>query len=170
MSSKAFSNTHVSRLWNSKNGKANWQVGGCRSEIKVKPFMKVARLSKYSSLFRVYGIEGLRVADASVMPHITSANTQAPCYMIGEKAASMIKNYWIFMSIVWNSRFDTGKCHKTAFIVILKLYSMFTYFLRLYVNNSVKRNLLHKNNILADFQRGSLSGKTDITHVFVIIF
>ena len=39
---------------------------------------------------RVHGIEGLRVADASIMPHITSANTNAAALMIGEKAADMI--------------------------------------------------------------------------------
>jgi len=39
---------------------------------------------------RVHGIEGLRVADASVMPTITSGNTNAACIMIGEKAAEII--------------------------------------------------------------------------------
>ncbi|XP_077968033.1 glucose dehydrogenase [FAD, quinone]-like [Styela clava] len=43
---------------------------------------------------RVRHIEGLRVADASVMPHVTSSNTQAPCYMIGRKASEMIKQDW----------------------------------------------------------------------------
>ncbi len=43
---------------------------------------------------RVHGIRGLRVADASVMPTITSGNTNAPVVMIAEKASDMILRDW----------------------------------------------------------------------------
>ena len=40
---------------------------------------------------RVHGIGGLRVVDASIIPVIPRANTNAPVMMIGDKAAAMIK-------------------------------------------------------------------------------
>ena len=40
---------------------------------------------------RVYGVQGLRIADASIMPHVTSGNTMAPCVVIGERAVEAIR-------------------------------------------------------------------------------
>jgi choline dehydrogenase len=47
-------------------------------------------MSVVDASLRVYGIEGLRVADGSIMPRVTTGNTQAPCAIIGERAAQML--------------------------------------------------------------------------------
>jgi choline dehydrogenase len=48
-------------------------------------------LAVVNDRLQVHGIQGLRVADASIMPFIINANTNAACIMIGEKAADLIK-------------------------------------------------------------------------------
>jgi choline dehydrogenase len=48
-------------------------------------------MSVVNGNLQVYGIERLRIADASIMPDIPSGNTMAPCVVIGERAAEIIK-------------------------------------------------------------------------------
>ncbi|ADV83598.1 GMC family oxidoreductase [Terriglobus saanensis] len=48
-------------------------------------------MSVVDSHLKVYGVENLRIADGSIMPRITTGNTMAPCVVIGERAAEIIK-------------------------------------------------------------------------------
>jgi choline dehydrogenase len=48
-------------------------------------------MSVVDGRLRVYGLDGLRIADASVMPRVTIGNTMAPCVVIGEQAAAFLK-------------------------------------------------------------------------------
>ncbi|KAG6865075.1 hypothetical protein C0991_005305 [Blastosporella zonata] len=43
---------------------------------------------------RLKGAEGVRVVDASVLPYVPAAHTQAPVYIIAERAADLIKEFW----------------------------------------------------------------------------
>ncbi|MDT7721651.1 MAG: choline dehydrogenase [Mycobacterium sp.] len=49
------------------------------------------RASVVDGQLKVHGIDNLRVADASIMPRITTGNTMAPCVVIGERAAQFIR-------------------------------------------------------------------------------
>lgn len=55
---------------------------------------------------RVYGIKGLRVIDASIMPTITNGNIHAPVIMIGEKGADLIKALWLRDDLFRHKRDD----------------------------------------------------------------
>ncbi|WP_236034093.1 GMC family oxidoreductase [Belnapia mucosa] len=48
-------------------------------------------MSVVDGTLKVHGVDGLRVADGSIMPRVTTGNTQAPCAIIGERAAAMIR-------------------------------------------------------------------------------
>ena len=60
-------------------------VGTCRMGPPSDPMAVV------DPELRVYGVAGLRVADAAIMPEISSGNTAVPIMMIGERCADMIK-------------------------------------------------------------------------------
>jgi choline dehydrogenase len=48
-------------------------------------------LSVVDAQLRVYGTQNLRIADGSIMPRVTTGNTQAPCVIIGERMAEILK-------------------------------------------------------------------------------
>jgi len=61
-------------------------VGTCRMGLADDP------LAVVDSKLRVRGIERLRVIDASIMPTITSGNTNSPTVMIAERGAQILKD------------------------------------------------------------------------------
>ncbi|VVD00751.1 unnamed protein product [Leptidea sinapis] len=72
-----------------QTGPENHQAGSCRMGPRGDPEACV------DNLLQVQGIDRLRVADASVMPRVTSGNTNAPVIMIAERAADFIKQRWL---------------------------------------------------------------------------
>ena len=48
-------------------------------------------MSVVDGTLKVYGVENLRIADGSIMPRVTTGNTMAPCVIIGERAADILK-------------------------------------------------------------------------------
>ncbi len=48
-------------------------------------------ISVVDAKLRVYGVNNVRIADGSIMPTITTGNTHAPCVIIGERMAEILK-------------------------------------------------------------------------------
>ena len=48
-------------------------------------------MSVVDGQLKVYGVDGLRIADASILPRVTTGNTMAPCVIIGERAAQILQ-------------------------------------------------------------------------------
>ena len=67
----------------SEGGTVFHQCGTCRMGKDISS-------SVVDESLKVHGIDGLRVADASIFPRITTGNTNAPSIMVGEKAADII--------------------------------------------------------------------------------
>lgn len=64
-------------------------AGTCKMGPSTDPYAVV------NQELQVYGIENLRVIDASIMPTIVGCNTNAPTIMIGEKGADMLIKKWV---------------------------------------------------------------------------
>jgi len=48
-------------------------------------------MSVVDASLKVYGIDNLRIADGSILPRVTTGNTMAPCVIIGERAAEILR-------------------------------------------------------------------------------
>lgn len=82
--------------------KHNHEAGACPSDALLEDLARHYAMTVYhltstcrigsvvDPRLRVLGVDRLRVADASVMPNVISGNTNAPCIMIGERAAEML--------------------------------------------------------------------------------
>lgn len=82
-------------------GPENHQAGTCKMGPSSDPMAVV------DSKLQVYGIEGLRVMDASVMPVLVSGNTHATIVMIADKGVEYIKQKWLAGGSIAN-RFGGG--------------------------------------------------------------
>lgn len=72
-----------------QTGPENHQAGSCKMGPSSDPMAVV------NNLLQVHGIDRLRVIDASIMPAVTTGNTNAPCIMIAEKGSDLIKSRWL---------------------------------------------------------------------------
>jgi choline dehydrogenase len=63
----------------------SWWHQTCTAKMGRDP------MSVVDGHLNVYGVKHLRVVDGSIMPRVTTGNTQAPCVIIGERAAEILR-------------------------------------------------------------------------------
>ncbi len=80
------SDDHIREILRQRVDTVYHPVGSCK--------MGVDEMAVVDPELKVYGIEGLRVIDASIMPTVVNGNTNAPAIMIAEKAVDMIRETW----------------------------------------------------------------------------
>lgn len=71
------------------SGISNWHLGGACAMLPLELGGVV------DSALRVYGVQGLRIVDSSMMPLVATANLQATVYGVAERAADLIKKDWV---------------------------------------------------------------------------
>ena len=84
--SSVTSDEDLSRYVRERSGTIYHPAGTCKMGPASDPFAVV------DSRLRVHGVDGLRIGDVSIMPTITSGNTNAPAMMIGERVAAFLRN------------------------------------------------------------------------------
>lgn len=82
-------------------GPENHQASSCRMGPASDP------LACVNNKLEVYGISGLRIMDASVMPYLVSGNTHATIVLIAERGVAFIKQKWLPTNTIAN-RFGSG--------------------------------------------------------------
>jgi choline dehydrogenase len=68
-----------------RNGVISYWYQTCTAKMGRDP------ISVVDGNLKVYGVDNLRIADTSIMPRVTTGNTSAPCVIIGERAAEVLR-------------------------------------------------------------------------------
>ncbi|KAL1865369.1 hypothetical protein Daus18300_007259 [Diaporthe australafricana] len=83
-----FTDLQAAKDYARANAISMWHFGGTCAMLPRE------RAGVVDASLKVYGVEGLRVVDASAIPLISTANLQATVYAFAEKAADVIKSDW----------------------------------------------------------------------------
>lgn len=83
-------------------GPENHQGGSCKMGPTTDP------LAVVDNKLQVYGLVGVRIMDASVMPTLVSGNTHATCVMIAERGVNFIKEKWLGSVLGNRAGYDTS--------------------------------------------------------------